>query len=239
MRLYPVKEQLAPPPDIHLTELQSFNEAATAVASQIEAIPEQQTTAKHHFSVNINLAWSKLNEYYSMLDNTPVYMAAVVLHPRFKWKWLEKAWNERLEWLGAARKSFNSLLIDYELQAAKPQTPPQKPRSLDIDLESSEDEMEELNIHQQLSDYLRERSSKDHVPTKRHSSIPYWKAKQFNWPYLAALALDIYAIAVMLDEPERVFSITGAAIGQRRRLMSGDKIGYLMCLKAWSQSKVI
>ena len=115
MRLYPVKEQLAPPPNIHLTELQSFNEAATAVASQIEAISKQQTTAEHHFSVNINLAWLKLNKYYSMLDNTLVYMAAVVLHPCFKWKWLEKAWNERLEWLGAARKSFNSLLIDYKL----------------------------------------------------------------------------------------------------------------------------
>jgi hypothetical protein len=43
----------------------------------------------------------------------------------------------------------------------------------------------------------------------------------------------------MSDEPERVFSITGAAITPRRRLLDSDKIGYLMCLKAWIKAGVI
>lgn len=35
------------------------------------------------------------------------------------------------------------------------------------------------------------------------SSIAYWLHKRAEWPQLAALALDIYAIPVMSDEPER------------------------------------
>ena len=33
-----------------------------------------------------------MNDYYSKLDNTPLYVAAVVLHPRMKWKWIEEQW---------------------------------------------------------------------------------------------------------------------------------------------------
>jgi hypothetical protein len=43
----------------------------------------------------------------------------------------------------------------------------------------------------------------------------------------------------MSDEPERVFSITGAAITPRRRLLKSEKIGYLMCLKAWIKAGVV
>lgn len=36
---------------------------------------------EHHFKNNINLAWAKLNEYYTHTDDSPVYLAATVLHP--------------------------------------------------------------------------------------------------------------------------------------------------------------
>jgi hypothetical protein len=45
--------------------------------------------------VGINLAWQKLDEYYSKTDQSPIYVAAVVLHPGLEWKWLEKAWRGR------------------------------------------------------------------------------------------------------------------------------------------------
>ena len=46
-------------------------------------------------------------------------------------------------------------------------------------------------------------------------------------------------VAVMSDEPERVFSITGAAIKPRRRRLTSDKIAYLMCLKQWLKSGIL
>jgi hypothetical protein len=37
-----------------------------------------------HFSTNINLGWQKADAYYSKTDASPIYTAAVVLHPRLK-----------------------------------------------------------------------------------------------------------------------------------------------------------
>jgi hypothetical protein len=54
------------------------------------AEPDEQTTAEHHLSTNINLGWQKLEQYHCKLDDTPVYVAAVILHPRMKYSFLEK-----------------------------------------------------------------------------------------------------------------------------------------------------
>jgi hypothetical protein len=72
-------------------------------ASQNEPIvSEEQTTepddaeddgpseSQKHFSTNINLAWQKLDVYFNKTDATPIYRAAVVLHPRMKWRWFER-----------------------------------------------------------------------------------------------------------------------------------------------------
>ncbi|KAH6696405.1 transposase-like protein, partial [Leptodontidium sp. MPI-SDFR-AT-0119] len=34
--------------------------------------------------------WKKMNKYYNLFDKTPVYAAALVLHPSRKWRHIEK-----------------------------------------------------------------------------------------------------------------------------------------------------
>jgi hypothetical protein len=34
-----------------------------------------------HIAISLDNCWSKLDEYYRMLDDTPIYVAAIVLHP--------------------------------------------------------------------------------------------------------------------------------------------------------------
>jgi hypothetical protein len=34
-----------------------------------------------HIAISLDNCWAKLNEYYKILNNTPVYAAAIVLHP--------------------------------------------------------------------------------------------------------------------------------------------------------------
>jgi hypothetical protein len=41
----------------------------------------------------ITLAWSKTVEYYKKTDASIAWMAAVVLHPRFKWRYFEENWK--------------------------------------------------------------------------------------------------------------------------------------------------
>jgi hypothetical protein len=46
------------------------------------------------FWVAIEGAWSKANEYYSKLDDTPLYTAAVILDPRLKFEYMKGQWDE-------------------------------------------------------------------------------------------------------------------------------------------------
>jgi hypothetical protein len=49
---------------------------------------------------------------------------------------------------------------------------------------------------------------------------------------LLAMALDIYAVLAMADEPERLFSQAGEVISTQRRRLSDDSVASLMCLKS-------
>ena len=76
---YPIAEEL-----IH--QIKPFDDNNYLTTDALEALLATTITAEHHFSINIKLAWQKLDNYYTRLDNTPVYIAAVVLHPRMRWK---------------------------------------------------------------------------------------------------------------------------------------------------------
>ena len=39
-----------------------------------------------HFITAVNLGWQKLEHYYNKSDVTPIHRAAVLLHPRMKWR---------------------------------------------------------------------------------------------------------------------------------------------------------
>jgi len=95
---------------------------ATPAASQslaVDAFAESQigatfTTLEHHFSANINAAWQKLDQYYTWTDDTPIYRAAVFLHPLLKWRWFDRYWSTKPEWRAAARESIAELWKQYK-----------------------------------------------------------------------------------------------------------------------------
>jgi hypothetical protein len=50
--------------------------------------------------------WEMLDIYYSLTDRSPVYVAAVVLHLRHKWKYIKKHWKQ--EWIPPAQQHMLS-----------------------------------------------------------------------------------------------------------------------------------
>jgi hypothetical protein len=209
----------------------SNNGTTTSQAIDSLAEPDEQTTAEHHLSTNINLGWQKLEQYYRKLDDTPVYVAAVILHPRMKYRFLEKTWgSHHYEWLKAARLAFTELVLQYKDSPGHPTRPQHKRYSDDEDDVLSDDEPE-TGIERQLAAYEAE-ARHPHVLVK-DSPIPYWLAQQQRWPQLAKLALDVFSTPVMSDEPERLFSETGAILSPRRRLTLADTIKHTMCLRQW------
>ena len=39
-----------------------------------------------------NSGWSKLDKYYALTDETPIYIAALVLNPKYKWGYINNVW---------------------------------------------------------------------------------------------------------------------------------------------------
>lgn len=79
-----------------------------------ESPEPEYLAAEHHSSTNINLGWQKLDEYCARLDQSPIFCAAVVLHPRRKWRWFEKHWAGRREWINRAKLSIEQLWRGYK-----------------------------------------------------------------------------------------------------------------------------
>lgn len=45
------------------------------------------------FKTAIDTSWNVLKKYYNLTDESPAYVAAVVMDPRRKWGYFEKNWN--------------------------------------------------------------------------------------------------------------------------------------------------
>jgi hypothetical protein len=203
-------------------------------------------TSQHHFTTSINLSWQKLNDYDSKLDETPVYVAAVVLHSRMKWWYFKKRWTNE-GWLVRAKKAFNSLLLEYATldkssrhqRTSRRTSPCPKAESLAVTMLSDDDSSDDDGSYDvdQLAQYLAE---------PRHPSlsigdspIAYWTGNSSRWPELTSMALDIFAVPAMSDAPERVFSTADDVLSPRRRLLQSETLGWLMTLKSWINSGVI
>jgi hypothetical protein len=66
-----------------------------------------------------NSGWSKLDKYYQKTEETAVYIAALVLNPRYKWAYINKNWAKK-QWITRAQKIMQELWEVY------------KPRDTDI-----------------------------------------------------------------------------------------------------------
>ncbi|EGU71753.1 hypothetical protein FOXB_17738, partial [Fusarium oxysporum f. sp. conglutinans Fo5176] len=74
--------------------------------------------------ISIKNCWSKLDEYYSLLGQSPLYPAAVILHPRWNVSWLEAKWtsDEQLVWLRDAKNSVREFFEQHYPREEQPET---------------------------------------------------------------------------------------------------------------------
>ncbi|KAM4064711.1 transposase-like protein [Hirsutella rhossiliensis] len=41
-----------------------------------------------------NSGWAKMDKYYCLTDESPAYVAAIVLHPSHKWHYIHENWKK-------------------------------------------------------------------------------------------------------------------------------------------------
>jgi hypothetical protein len=126
------------------------------------ATPCSNNEQEVHFSTNINLGWQKLNQYYFRSDDTPIYRAAVVLHPSMKMKWLRDRWQKmHPEFVTQAKDELRALWDEY------------KPAIVEEDESDSNSEAEPGPRLDQYQQYSKEHRLKKEILTSKDSLIPY------------------------------------------------------------------
>jgi hypothetical protein len=91
-------------------DIQTANEAITS-------------TTDLYLKTCIVNCWTKLDEYFTILNNTPTHYASVVTVPYMKWKYFEHTWKDAKEWkdakapetwLPSRKKALDTLWEEYQ-----------------------------------------------------------------------------------------------------------------------------
>lgn len=88
----------------------TFNNAAALCCDEAES----------YFKRGIDRSWVKLKEYYKLTDTTPVYRAALALHPTYGYDYLKEHWNGTMRnpsWFKSMKTVVSSLYDEYRRQA--------------------------------------------------------------------------------------------------------------------------
>jgi hypothetical protein len=161
---------------------------------------------------NLQLGWQKLDKYYQFTDDSSAYVAAIALHPRFKWRWIQRKWADRVDWQNAAdealrkqwelykTKKVKDLLNADEVELYRYQEGQRKQNTglecfMEEEFHTSSDE-EELGVTDEYTEWQK-------IPREKHVDDPvaYWYNKRSVWPHLASFALDLFGVPAMSAEP--------------------------------------
>ncbi|KPA36376.1 transposase [Fusarium langsethiae] len=85
-----------------------------------QAAEETQFEEPSHFKSGIDCGWAKLEDYYVKSDRTPVYRAALALHPSYGYDYFERHWKtamDRPQWYNDMQSAVGSLFGEYARQA--------------------------------------------------------------------------------------------------------------------------
>jgi hypothetical protein len=235
--------------ELLLKDLKVFVDRYSPILSATDSeAPEHWSPSKDRYLYNsLQLGWEKLDKYYQLTDTSSAYVAAIALHPRFKWRWIQKKWADRTDWQDAAdkalrkqwelykTKNIKELLDSDAIKAYKDQTGHRKQNSdlecfMEEEFQTSSDE-EELQVSDEYTEWQK-------LPREKNVDDPvaFWYDRRSVWPHLAIFALDLFAIPAMSAEPERIFSSTGRMVRPERGCLKADVIGAAACLKQWDRN---
>jgi hypothetical protein len=199
--------------------------------------PIEQTREYRMLATGVNLAWKKLDQYYQMTDQSPVYVAAVVLHPAYTWKWLRSKWKNRQDWITISEAAVrNFWLSGYANLTVEPLSTAESTAWMDAALSSDEDG----DISAPEIDEYSRWCVEGRVPDVYHP-LEFWsKARiKHSYPRLSRMARDLFTIPAMSDEPERVFSSCGNMVTPQRGNLSAEVIEEAQCIKNWMRRGII
>lgn len=198
-----------------------------------QAAEETQFEEPSHFKSGIDCGWVKLEDYYVKSDRTPVYRAALALHPSYGYDYFERHWKtamDRPQWYNDMQSAVGSLFGEYAREAeveAQAQAGLLEDGVDDIEADVNDyssfgkRSIRSLNTQRKKVKAVGELDIFQTRPIYAHDldvadPLEWWNRHQLEYPVLYRMALDLFSIPGMSSECERVFSQTKKMITDER-----------------------
>jgi hypothetical protein len=183
-----------------------------------------------HLSACINAAWGKANKYYKLLDDSPVYVAAVLLHPSLKWSFFHKHWAKKVEWIRRYEKTLQKIWKQqYQDKSPSSSRPSSQQQSSDIIQKLMDLAMDDRAKEDEYHVYCQAPP----IRLDEDALVKWWTSMEESFPNLAKWAYDMISIPAMSSECERIFSSAGELLEPRRNRLLDDIVQANECLRQW------
>jgi hAT family protein len=211
-----------------------------------------------HYNTGINMAVLKLDKYFKLAHRSPLYIAAIVLHPSWRFEYFEDKWVDHPDWIRSARKTFKSLFQKYAENAS-----PADSTYESCNLESTRDESGKgkssyLAYDGFSADYLSRRGrqlqkrkdtqdleldgylrSFDPRLVGMKEPLVWWKEHQTDFPILSRMAFDAFSIPAMSSEVERAFSVAKRLITDERNSLGSEVVEACETQRHWLMANIV
>jgi hypothetical protein len=180
----------------------------------------------------IMTSWYKFDDYYSRTDDTPVYAAAILLHPSLREAHLKEAWKDQPQYISPAIQAVRRLWDDF-----KPQQEPEIEEDLSAYEAYKKRIYQKSSCHDEFSRFIEGPT----LPIGASSALSWWlePTQQTSYPSLHRLAINIFSIPAMSAEAERVFSGARRTVSWDRSRLSAQIVEYTECLKHWIKNGIL
>ncbi|KJZ70326.1 hypothetical protein HIM_10294 [Hirsutella minnesotensis 3608] len=223
--------------DFLLTKLESVKEEIDNVTVGSDgALPP-------HYSRGVLAAWSKINTYYELTDQSPIYRMAIALHPAYQFEYFREKWWRREEWIKTAEKEltayydrFAAITVATE-HVDQGETSRSSSPTLDDEFDAwghttdRPHRGKRRKVETEWEMWMKQVPSREDMNVK--NPLAWWVERRHVWPVLSKLALNIFSTPAMSAEPERVFSDGSELITDKRNGLGDDTVEAEMIQKNW------
>ncbi len=189
------------------------------------------------FTAAIMMCWYAFDKWFLATEETPVYAAAVLLHPSRRLRYLQQHWPTRW-YFDAERQARDLWKAEYQSKDIGPAGEGES------DIGGSGEEPTELELYERTAFLAPEGDEFDRFISQPQSAvsdaIAWWlePTQQRDYPRLSQMAIDILSIPPMSAEAERVFSGARRTISWERAALGSVSVERGECLKSWSLQNI-
>lgn len=191
---------------------------------------------------SLRASWLKLEKYYKLVDETPIYYAAIILNPTLKIQYFHQIWTSetQVEWIQPTIAKVREIWTTQFKQRNAAPEPQDNDEDTPFSRVAAAKRLKLSSRPSEVIDQFEAYISSDPLTYDKaaHNNqefdvIRYWIDRQITWPELSKFALDTFAIPLMADDNERSFSAARDMVTYRRTRLQPDIIEACQCLKSW------